>query len=147
MTRPPATPNPGAPMRGWRDEVRGASGLNVIAGIWLIIAPWVLGYTPADPLWNDVVFGIIVAGFGLTRMLGAFRDSWLSWINALIGVWIFIAAFTIDSSSTAAINDIVLGAAVFALGIWSASASEAGLAMRRRDRRDRRYRSGRPITH
>jgi SPW repeat len=137
----PMDPAPGG---GWRDEVKGASGLNVLAGIWLIIAPWVLGYSVADPRWNDVIFGIIVGIFGLTRVLGAYRESWLSWLNALIGVWIFIAAFTIDSTGTASVNDIVLGVIVFVLGIWSASASESRLARRSSDRR---YRSGRPITH
>jgi hypothetical protein len=34
-----------------------ASGLNVLAGIWLIIAPFVLGYDDGDPYWNDIVFG------------------------------------------------------------------------------------------
>ena len=55
---------------------------------------------------------------------------------------VFIAAFTIDSSNTASVNDIVLG-------IWSARASEAGIAMcgRQRRERDRHYRRGRPLTH
>lgn len=130
--------------RGWRDEVVGASGLNVLAGIWLIIAPWVLGYGAGDPKWNDVIFGIIVAAIGLTRALGAYRESWLSWACALIGIWIFIAAFTIDSTGTASANDIILGAIVFILAIWSASASDSA----RRAMRERRgYRQRSPLTH
>jgi hypothetical protein len=106
------------------------SGLNVLAGIWLIIAPWVLGYSAEDPRWNDVVFGIIVGVFALTRAFGAYREDWLSWVNALIGVWLFVAAFTIDQTSVARWNDIVLGIIVFGLAIGSAEAT-ANLLPRR----------------
>lgn len=117
--RVPPTP----PRRNWREEIVSLSGLNVIAGLWLIIAPWVLGYRGADPYWNDVVFGAIVAAFAFVRMSGAFRDAWLSVINAAIGVWVFIAAFTIDVSSTAAANDVIVGVIVFLLAIGSATAT------------------------
>lgn len=34
----------------------------VLAGIWLIIAPFVIGYSSTvSALWNDIVVGIIVA--------------------------------------------------------------------------------------
>jgi hypothetical protein len=138
------------PTPGWRDQVAAASTLNLIAGIWLIIAPWVLGYSGEDPRWNDVVFGAIVALFALIRISGAYRESWLSWLNALIGVWIFIAAFTIDYSTAAMSNDIIVGAIVFLLGLWSASASETAPAPRRgalHDGSRGRYRSGPPIAH
>jgi hypothetical protein len=42
-----------------------ASGLNVLAGIWIIIAPFVLGYDDGDPYWNDLVLGAIVFVLGL----------------------------------------------------------------------------------
>jgi hypothetical protein len=114
----PATP----PARDWRNDVIGLSGLNVIAGIWLIIAPWVLGYSK-DPYWNDIVFGAIVGLLALIRISGAYRDTWLSWINALIGIWLFISAWVVDSTSTAATNDIILGVIVFVLAVASASAT------------------------
>lgn len=150
-TEPPVDPTrgrytgPPGPGGNWRDEVMGASGVNVLAGIWLIIAPWVLGYTGGDPRWNDVIFGIIVAVFAFTRLAGGWYESWLSWINAAIGVWLFVAAWTIDSSSTASVNDIILGVIVFVLAIWSASATDALRARRRGG--DRRHREGWPMPH
>jgi hypothetical protein len=98
------------------------AGLNVIAGIWLIIAPFVLGYANGDPYWNDIVFGAIVALFGLIRLSGAHRADWLSWLNALIGIWIFVSAFWLDETMTAGWNDIILGAIVFVLGMIGATA-------------------------
>jgi uncharacterized membrane protein len=129
--RDPYLPPEEPAARGWRAEIMTLSGLNVLAGIWLIIAPWVLGYSGRDPRWNDVVFGIIVGVIALIRAFGAYREEWLSWLNALIGVWVFIAAFTIDHTATASWNDIILGIIVFILALSSADAT-ANLFRRRR---------------
>jgi hypothetical protein len=117
---------------GWRSTVATVSGLNVLAGIWLIIAPFVLGYGGGDPYWNDIVFGAITAVIAFVRFAGAYRASWLSWVNALIGVWIFVSAFWLDNTGTAGINDIILGAIVFVLAIASATATDEGISAERR---------------
>ncbi len=122
-TAPPEASGPPPPPPNWRRQIVGLSGLNVLAGIWLIIAPWVLGYSARDPRWNDVVFGIIVAVLALIRVSGAYRADFLSWINALIGVWLFVAAFTIDHTAVASWNDVILGIIVFLLAISSADAT------------------------
>jgi SPW repeat len=121
---PPVTTAGGPVRRDWRRDVIALSGLNVLAGIWLIIAPWWLGYTSADPKWNDVIFGIVVAVLAAVRAGGAFRATEISILNALVGVWLFVAAFTIDASGAAQANDIVLGVIVFVLSLGSAMASE-----------------------
>src|SRR5690242_3182825 len=73
VARPLEASEPGR----WRDAVVVFSGLNVLAGVWLIIAPWVLGYEAGDPKWNDVVFGAIVVVLALVRAGGAFRATGL----------------------------------------------------------------------
>ncbi|HJS93849.1 MAG TPA: SPW repeat protein [Solirubrobacteraceae bacterium] len=125
-----APPTP--PPRDSRSEIIGFSGLLVLAGIWLIIAPWVLGYSARDPRWNDVVFGIIVGVLALTRVSGAYRAEVLSWINLLIGAWLVVACFTIDYSARASWNDVILGVIVFLLAAGSAEASSRLLSRRRR---------------
>ena len=131
FTRPPEPPR-----HDWRNEVATASGLIVLAGIWLIIAPFVLGYRSGDPYWNDIVFGAIVAVIALVRISGAYRASELSWANAIIGVWLFVSAFWLDASGRASWNDVIMGIIVFVLAIASARASEdAALAEVREDRR------------
>lgn len=126
----PATGRPARPPRGpgpdWRTSVVTASGLNVLCGIWLIVAPWVLGYGHGDPSWNDVWAGAAIALLALARVAGAHRQSWMSRLNALIGCWLFAAAFWLDSSNTAGANDIVLGLVVFVLAVLSATASDEG---------------------
>ena len=127
----PGGGGPPPPRGDWRSEIIGLSGLNVLAGIWLIIAPWVLGYSAKDPRWNDVVFGIIVGILALIRVMGAYRAEVLSLVNALIGAWLVVAAFTIDYSIRASWNDVILGVIVFLLAVSSADAS-AHLPGRRR---------------
>ena len=34
----------------------------------------------------------------LVRVAGAVRASWLSYLNGLIGVWLFISAFWLDDT-------------------------------------------------
>lgn len=104
---------------GGSDESAGI--LNVIAGIWLIISPFVLGYTGADATWNPIVFGACVIVIALARIAGGVRAAELSVLNMAIGVWIFISAFWLASSPQATWNDIVLGVVVFALAALSAA--------------------------
>jgi len=130
MAAPEAAP-PERRAGDWRSAVATASGLNVLAGIWLIIAPFVLNYQSGDPIWNDVVFGAIVAVLALIRVTGAYRASILSWANAIIGAWIFVSAFWLDSSGRAAANDIIFGVVVFVLAIASATATEEAAWYRR----------------
>jgi len=120
---------------GWRSTVAAASGLNILAGIWLIIAPFVLGYSGGDPYWNDIVCGAITGVIALARFAGAYRASWLSWVNALIGVWIFVGGFRIDDTTTASTNDIILGAIAFVLALVSATATDEGVSAERRGMR------------
>ena len=119
---PTTSPSPPEAGRG-RSDVAGFSGLNVLAGIWLIIAPSVLGYSARVPRWNDVVFGIVVGLLALIRAAGGYRQHWASLVNALVGIWLFVGAFTIDHSAVAMWNDVILGAIVFALAISSTEAS------------------------
>lgn len=128
--------------------VRGASGLNIILGIWLIISPWVLGYSGLPwPLWNNIVCGVIIALLAAARVWSPGTGPGVSWVNALIGVWLIVASFIwaygpavaappaatgaaapaapamapmVQAAINAHWNDIVVGAIVLILGVWSA---------------------------
>ena len=48
----------------------------VLAGIWLIISPWVLGYnTVTGAMGNNVVLGVIVGVIGLVQALGGKKEG------------------------------------------------------------------------
>ena len=45
-----------------------ASWLNGLAGIWMIIAPFILNYTKTAAYWNEVIVGIVVAVLAFANM-------------------------------------------------------------------------------
>ncbi len=129
--RPPVTDRSAA--TGSPSQVQIASGLNIIAGIWLIISPFVLRFSQMNTIRNDdIIVGIIVAVLAAIRAFGAYQAAWLSWINLLLGIWVFISAFIFTSMATPMPfwNSIILGIIVFILGGWSALSSPSGLARR-----------------
>jgi hypothetical protein len=125
----PAEEKAGTPAGGtWRDDVMGPAGLNVLAGIWLIISPWVVGYDSGDAWWNPIIFGAIITVFALIRLMQPARTAVLSLVNAGIGVWLFISGFWLADSAAASWNVWILGVIVFILAVsgLSASAGERG---------------------
>lgn len=105
-------------------QVRTASGLDVLAGLWLVIAPFALNYSAnGGSTTNDVVVGIAVVLLAGIQMLGDnYRVSAPSWINAALGAWLIAAPFllSIPSGSAAMWNDIVVGAVVLVSAVAGA---------------------------
>jgi hypothetical protein len=114
-----------------RREIVGWSGLNVLAGIWLIISPFVLDYGGGDAVWNPIVFGAIVTVLAFARFAGAFEARVLASINMAIGVWLFISAWWLADTARASWNVGVMGIVVFFLAAFSLSATDDMLGRRR----------------
>jgi len=98
-----------------------ASWVNAIAGIWLIISPWVLGFAGRPtPFWNTLILGIVVliAALWATQTVSAGP----SWLNLIFGIWLiispFVLAFSAEQTSTG--NDIICGIIVGILGLAAA---------------------------
>jgi len=106
----------------WRAEVLRASGLNVLAGAWLVVSPWILNYREADARVMAIVLGGAVALLAFLRLTGSSRLDWLSWVNAAIGLWLASSALWLPDSRRALWNFLVVGVVVFAAAAWSASA-------------------------
>ena len=105
-------------------QVKLASGLNVLAGIWEVLAPFILGYAAyATPTTNAIIVGLIVTVLAAVRFLGAYRAAWMSWVNAILGVWLIVAPFILGYAGTPRTNDIIVGIIIAVLGTWSALAS------------------------
>jgi hypothetical protein len=52
------------------------SGVNLLVGIWLIISPWVLGFSSTtQATWSTVIAGIIVAVLGAIRFFAGFSQG------------------------------------------------------------------------
>ena len=101
-------------------RIFGASGINILCGLWLILAPFILAYSNLQmAMWNDIIIGILVA---LIAMIGAFGSTWTSsaWVTGLLGVWLVIAPFVFNygENPTPRWNDIIVGILVVIFA-WS----------------------------
>ncbi len=108
--------------------VKTASGINVIAGIWLIISPFVLTfYRDPAATWDLIIVGIIVLILAATRVAGPLRTAWASWINLILGIWLIISPFVLRYAHnyTAMWDSIILGIIVGVCAIWSGAATPA----------------------
>jgi len=107
-------------------QIKLASGLNVLAGVWEILAPFILGYSAyATPTTNAIIVGLIVTVLAAVRFLGAYRAAWMSWVNAVLGVWLIVAPFILGYTGTPRTNDIIIGIIIALLGAWSAMATRS----------------------
>lgn len=100
-----------------------------VVGVWEILAPFIIGYSNMGSATTDaIIFGILLAGLGLWIGLGKTAGTirTLSWINALIGVWVLLAPFILGYSGTggATWNDVIVGIVVIVLEVWGASAAK-----------------------
>jgi uncharacterized membrane protein len=105
-------------------QVQFASGIDVLAAIWLFISPFVImsGSTMA---WNNCVFGVIIFILAACRAFGAYRESWISWVNLLLGIWVLIAPFALLYQRTPGIttSNVITGIVLIVFAAWSGAAS------------------------
>lgn len=101
-------------------QITTLDGVNVIAGIWLVISPFVLGFVSQTALVNNVILGLAVGIFALIRAATQ-RAAWLDWINVVLGVWLIISPFALGflDSTGALWNNVVLGVIVIVFAGWS----------------------------
>lgn len=100
-----------------------ASSINLIVGIWLILAPFVLNYAfYGANAANDVILGIVIAILALVRMTNH-QLVWPSWLTLVAALWLIVSPFVLGYSGIAQViwNDIIAGIVVGALAITSAA--------------------------
>lgn len=125
---------------GRRAKVLTASGLNLIAGIWLLISPYMLGYfdmgrsggsAAASATAIDLIVGFVIVWAAAIRYIAAYRIgveviptqmNWLSWVNAILGLLLIASPFLLQFTdlTVAFWNNIIVGIVVAVLAGWNA---------------------------
>jgi len=102
--------------------MRVATAINLLAGIWLFISPWVYGAYTSPNAWNSWIVGAVIVILAATRMSNP-SVTWMSWINCLLGIWTFASPwiYGYTGNNGRFINSLVVGVIVFVLAILSAS--------------------------
>ncbi|MGW4529128.1 SPW repeat domain-containing protein [Amycolatopsis sp. NPDC004378] len=102
-------------------EERLPAAVVLLAGVWLIIAPFALDYSRTfagiGGYWNDVVTGVVVATAALFCVLVPRVASRLGMVDVIAGLWLIIAPFALGYPSEghrdwARANDVVVGIVV-----------------------------------
>lgn len=119
-------------------QVVTASGLDALAGLWLVLSPWVLAFQVPAATTNNIIFGLLITLLAAIRFFGAFNAAWVSWVNAVLGLWVLLSPWFLGFTAfeVPTTNNIILGIIVIVLASWSALATEAG---NRSDRFERGY--------
>lgn len=62
----------------WWEATRVVRLYNVPLGLWLLLAPWVLGYEPTTAILNDMVIGAAVAALSFVKgkVEGSYGGGW-----------------------------------------------------------------------
>ncbi len=124
-------PDTGPEMEDAEREMMATSALNILAGVWLIFAPFVLRFSDLrDIAWCTGIVGGIVALIAGIRVLGAHRVIALSWVNATLGAVLIVSPFIFGDEGVAEVvwNSVILGVIVMGLAIWSAHATKRMLS-------------------
>ena len=109
MSRPVARISPNGP------SLRRAG--IVAAGIWLLVAPFLLDYAGrATALWNDILVGLtLIAVSGPTRI--ARLQPWRDWLTFVAGGWVLGSPWMLGfaGDETARWNHLVVGGGILFL--------------------------------
>lgn len=113
------------------EEGKWTAGLNVLLGLWLVVAPFVwdavvaegiwadgvLGGELAANPWNDVIVGVAIAVLAAYNFYRATNEEEISVgvasLVALLGLWLVVSPLVFETVSALSFwNDVVVGALV-----------------------------------
>jgi hypothetical protein len=100
----------------------GVSAINIVLGIWLIISPFVLGYTRYQVSeWNAIACGVAVFLLALAAS---------TWGTLIVGIWLIISPFVLGFSAwpTMLWNNVIVGALVAIVALCSSSTPSTTVA-------------------
>lgn len=84
-----------------------------VLGVWLMVAPAVLGYTGTTAGGSDRFVGPLIASIAFVAASEITRP--IRWLNLLGAAWLIVAPWLLGFSTDAAVNDLLVGLAVAAL--------------------------------
>ncbi|HMF97068.1 MAG TPA: SPW repeat protein [Vicinamibacterales bacterium] len=92
--------------------MRRVSWINLLVGIWLLIAPFMLnGFAHATVAANDVVLGfLLIATFSWMLAVTAASAFW-AWFQVLCGLWLIVSPYALRYTDLHAStgNDLLMG--------------------------------------
>jgi hypothetical protein len=102
--------------------VKSLNWLMVIAGLWLILSPFILNYSAVVmPMWNAIILGValIVLAIWASLRENVRLERTLDWITAILGLWLIVSPLVLNFSTLMVPmwNAIIIGALVVVLSL------------------------------
>lgn len=89
--------------------------LEAALGVWLMIAPAILGYGP-PAAFSDRIAGPLIASLAIVAAWEVARP--FRHLNLIAGLWLVAAPLVVGFGGAAALDSVVVGLAVAALSRW-----------------------------
>lgn len=100
---------------------KAVAGLTFLAGLYLAISPWVVGFNGLTTLTvNNLIVGIALAMLAVGFASAYGRTHGIAWVAPLLGVWTIIAPWVVsgDVANTSTIwSNVVVGIITVLLGL------------------------------
>ncbi|GAA3154370.1 hypothetical protein GCM10020001_092520 [Nonomuraea salmonea] len=89
-----------------KPAVQLADGLTLVAGLFLALSPWIIGFTGITSLtMNNLITGLAVAVLALGFSSAYGRTHGIAWVAPLIGLWTILAPWLIRGGGGHADHD------------------------------------------
>ncbi len=93
--------------------MKNISWINVLLGVWLVIAPFALNTVVPDGAWtaNDIILGVLLIAASWAIVAMAAPSSGIAWFEVLCGIWLLVAPFILHYSAGRVKlgNDVISG--------------------------------------
>ena len=112
---------------------------GVVLGVWLLVSPWILGYSEHFAATaNAVLLGIVLASEELMH-LGRHEDA-EEWVDVIAGLWLVVSPAALGFGALAAplINTVAVGLLAIMFAAWALSPMDEVLAAKWRGGAPRR---------
>lgn len=101
--------------------------VSLLAGIALLLAPFVLGFTNfSQASWSSVLAGLIVGALAIYRMTSDEPHVWTATFSLILGLWAILSPFVLGAGSSAAAmwSGVILGAITAVFSVASMASDE-----------------------
>lgn len=93
--------------------------LNIIAGVFLLLSPWLLGFAAeATAAWNAWIVGALIALVAIGAVVKF--QQWEEWFNVLLGAWAIVSPWLLGFAgvSMAVTAHVIAGILVVAFAAY-----------------------------
>lgn len=98
-----------------------ADGLTVLSGLFVALAPWIVGFSDSAALVrSNLVVGIAVALLGAGFAMAYERTHRLTWVCPVLGAWTIVSVWVVsgaEATTPIILSNVLGGVAVLLLGI------------------------------